>query len=480
MKRYTILTVVFLMFSIVCAEQFIYRDYHYYDYVDYMVKKGYVHLRSNDIPIDVNELLRSMEQTAMNGKTVQGISQADRDMMITVYEDLSRRGDLIIRDNLAVFFSTGDTVSYNAQNSLLLTGNLPLTDVQVLINSKVPYGQKTYNDTIRALEWKGTKSIIDRAVIHYGKNGNYIAGGRFLPAWGQGLLDNMFLSRYTNAYDGMMFNLRRGIFDFTYFTSIITPSHSSFRDDSFKTFAAFHKVGIQLPYGISAAFKEIIMYTSRIPEMRYQNPFALYYFTQWNGHVDDNVIWSIELRSRRIPFAMELFVDDFQYDEQRAEAPDKIGLQFSGWIPLYIDGLMLDWEYSMITKWTGTHEYDNCIYRYYGDPMMHYIGPDSDIAGIRIKYINSKISASYLFTYRRSGEGTLELPHEIENTDPHPPFPSGVVEKTATHSFNLGYRPFKFIRIECGADIISIDNYRHIENVSDKELNIFFKGEISI
>ncbi len=483
--KYIIIFLLLISSLFIFSEQMIYRDYVYYHYIDYLMVKGYIILRNNDIPHSSSEIRESLENTVIRYSTSgRRIPVNDLQLINLIYNDLSVEGDALIRDQFAVQAYQADSIDYLLSNKLSLIGHFSNADVQVMLSSQLPYGEKEYKDTIRALEWKGTKSTINRAVIDYYSNGNYIIAGRFLPAWGQGLFDNMFLSRFTPSYDGLSFNLRKNNVDFTYFTAIVTPAHAVFRDDSFKTYVSMHKLSFQLPMRSSFAFKEIIIYSSKLPEMRYVNPFAFYYFTQWNGRVDDNVIWSLEFRNqffRKIPLSAEIFVDDYQYDEQREIAPNKVGLQLTAGIPMYFKGLYGELEYAMITKWTGTHEYAQCIYKYYEHPMMYFIGPDADITGIRITYMMGTVfNAYYTFQYIRKGEGILELPHETEGGDPHPAFPSGIVELTSNHYLDLQYQPLEYFSLSCGLQWTETENYMHILNNENKYLKIYIQGELRI
>ncbi len=490
-KLLSLLFVIFTLF--IFSEKFIYRDYNYYDYVEYLVKKGYIEIGNNDIPILVSDIISSMEETAREIESnVSNIPKNDIPIFMFIYNDLTKGSPFKIRNNFymksmnydSIEFLNNDSLMFNLKNEFYIIGNMEFADIQIAINSNMPYGPKNYKDTIRALEWKGTKTKIDKAVVGLSYDENYIIMGRFLPAWGQGIFDNMFLSRNTESYDGLNFRLKKGILEFSYFAATLSPGHETFRDEAFTRYASFHKVGIYLPFNTYFAFKEIILYGSPIMETRYLNPFVVYYFTQWNGHADDNIIWSIELINKYfngIPISFEMFIDDLQYDEDRKVAPDKVGIIGNVSIPVLIDGLYIDLEYALITKWTGTHEHSECVYDYYSEPMLYFIGPDSDFFGLRINYIfSNKISASYIYSITRSGEGTMYLSHEEEGGDPHPPFPSGIIEKVRSNSFSFKYNVFKWFDINCGIEAVNYYNRDNIRGINEFDLNMYLQGVIRL
>ncbi len=489
-----ILLFLFIIFAVfVFSEKFIYRDYSYYKYVEYLMKKGYIEIRNNDIPIPVSDIIHSMEENAKKiNENESDIPKNDISIFMLVYNDLTNKSSFIIKNDFymksmnydSIEFFNNDSLFFNLRNKFHLIGNMEFVDIQIAINSRMPYGPKNYKDTIRALEWKGTKTKIDKAVIGLSYDENYIIMGRFFPAWGQGIFDNMFLSRNTESYDGLNFRLKKGIFEFSYFVTTLSPGHETFRDETFTRYASFHKVGFYLPYNTYFAFKEIVLYGSPIMETRYLNPFVIYYFTQWNGHADDNIIWSLELVNKYfngMPISFEIFIDDFQYDEQRAIAPDKIGVIGNVSVPILIDGLYIDLEYALITKWTGTHEHSECIYDYYYEPMLYFTGPDSDFFGIRINYMfTNKIAACYIYNITRSGEGIMYLSHEEEGGDAHPPFPSGVVEKMRSNAFSFEYNAFKWFGINCGIEAVNYYNKDNIRGINEFDLNIYIQGVIRL
>ena len=475
LKKTIFLLAVMLSISLF-SEVFIFTDYKYYNFIEYLKQRGIINTVSEDSPITGNSLLRALN--SISPSTIQSMNSSEREMLETLRSDIEKRG-IGLTDN--VLFKMHDNApQYRARNSLMAGIDMENIAVYTTFNSTVPHDTSLI-DTLRSHEWKGTSSVIGRTFIGYGHGENYIIAGRVMPQWGSGVFDNMFLSERTFSPDGIMFHLTWLIFDFSYYTAFLSPGHRNFRFIEDKRFGSFHKLGLRLTDNNRIVFKEAIIYSGPLPESYYLNPLAFYYFTQWNSFGDDNIIWSVEWLNQSLkgwPFSLEIFIDDFQYDETRPFNPDKIGILANASVPLgFMPNAYMDIEYALLTKWTGTHQYPDAEYRYYDSPLCYFTGPDSDLLGFELHYFfRHRIELTARYYFSRKGEGTLSLPFEDEGGNPHPEFPSGIVQKTHHWSAELLYRVNRNFDAAVNMEIEKYSNFDNITGNSSINKSIGIKG----
>ncbi|MCK4523439.1 hypothetical protein KAU15_00805, partial [candidate division WOR-3 bacterium] len=140
-KVFPLLLVGFALF--VFSEKFIYRDYNYYDYVEYLVKKGYIEIGNNDIPILVSDIINSMEETVREIESnVSNIPKNDIPIFMFIYNDLTKGSPFKIRNNFymksmnydSLEFLNNDSLMFNLKNEFHLIGNMEFADIQIAIN----------------------------------------------------------------------------------------------------------------------------------------------------------------------------------------------------------------------------------------------------------------------------------------------------------------------------------------------------------
>ncbi|MFO8061834.1 MAG: hypothetical protein R6U31_02790 [bacterium] len=343
------------------------------------------------------------------------------------------------------------------------------------LRTLMPYTGNEDVNALRLKEWNNTGSYIENAYIGYRHDKNYIIAGRFLPAWGIGLYDNLFISDNIYSPDGIMFNINYKFMDFSYYTNILSPSHVSMRYDTARRYSAYHKLSMDIPGQNRLSLKEIVIYNAPQPMPFYLNPFMIYYGVQWNIHTDDNIIWAIEWNNsyfKDILFTVELFVDDFVYEKELEAlfseftlyAPDKLAVNMQMNI-LCFSPMLIELEYTRLNNWTGTHRHTENSYMYYNEPMLFSTGPDSDVSVLRARYPAGRFFITGSLFFIRNGEGSINDSFvEMTGQEYELPFPSGIVEYTSGITGDIVFNVSNSMDMRAGAGVNRIVNYRNTQD----------------
>lgn len=479
MKKYFLTMIMLMLCIMIFAEFLIDSNYEYFVYIQYLDNRGLINLETMTFPMNSDNILYELSECFESGND---LNAADSHIVDFLIKDFAKREPLSIRDR----FSAGITENGMGIENTASVYSPFISDkafAQASFKTAYPYKEDSLS-MHRLKEWNHTYSAFTHASVTFGTLNNFISAGRLKPSWGIGVFDNMFLSDSIYEPDCIYLNLEQGMFTFTYFSTLLTPYNYSYDLVSEQTYASFHKLDIRLPYRNTLSFKEAILYTSVLPEPYYINPFMIYYFTQWNSKSDDNIIWSMQFSNRTfspLSFDMELFIDDFQYDRPMT-GPDKLGFICSASYPMpFMPSVIAEGEYARITKWTGTHQFDDMKYTYYYRPMMYFTGPDSDLAGLRLTYFrnaNMIISLSGLII--RKGEGTISLPYETEGGTMTPVFPSGTIESTVKASASFTYRLGDFIETGINMEYSDITNKNNIAGNDSSHFGFSIEGVVHL
>lgn len=448
--------------------------YAYFEYIEYLEKRGIIETQGT-FPVNSDAVLSDISSFLGTGS----LTQTDRYIIDFLLRDIRRHSGLSIRDGLSAGYSDEGFVLENNGSAYIPVWQDRIS-AQMTFTTIYPYEEDTLS-MHRLKPWQGTASYFTNASVTFGTERNFISAGRMMPSWGRGVFDNMFISDSIYEPDCIYIHLTRGILSFDYFSTVLTPYNYSYNFYSEQTFASFHKLDIRLPFSNTLSFKEAVLYRSILPEPYYVNPFIMYYFTQWNSKSDDNIIWSVQMQNRSLDaasFNFELFIDDFQYDTPMM-GPNKVGLYASTSVSLpFLKSVIADLEYVRISKWTGTHQFDDLKYSFHRRPIMYYYGPDSESAGICISgYFNSiKLSAAGI--YKRHGEGSISLPYETEGGTMTPEFPSGIVETTMTGRFSASWNIMDNIEAKGYIEYNDISNLDNIQNNNLSDLSFRIEGVV--
>ncbi len=477
------IAILLLMITAICLQALVFENNDYFDYIDYLSKRHVLDLRNNDIPLTENGIRLSYIGSDNNDNAIYKyiLKRMKKKKMIWFNNTLSVQGEY--KENL----------HSGIDNSLSLYMDMNDLFCESELITEYPYSDTSYAYQMSRKEWNNTSSQIRKAYISYEKNDYLIAGGRFIPAMGRGIFDNLFISSEIEPLDGFYFRFEKQFFDFSFYTATLTPGHKEFRDDSLRKYVSYHKAGVKLPYNNYLAFKELISYASLLPELMYTNPILLYYGVQWNTHRDDNVVWAIEAINKSIrglTLSGELFVDDFIYEKElkmlfsdfTLYAPDKLGIIVSAsYAPDVVNGLLIEGEYARISKYTGTHRHPEVAYSYYNEPVLYFIGPDADLMGVRISYYSSdKWGARGYLSYKRKGEGRIyDSFVESTNQDYEFEFPSGIIEKTIQGNIEI-FLHYNIFTLKMSGGYTDIKNGNNIilDNSTIPYINLI--GEINL
>jgi hypothetical protein len=164
-------------------------------------------------------------------------------------------------------------------------------------------------------------------------------------------------------------------------------------------------------------------------------------------------------------------------DQSRADQePDQYGLLLGGYLADLLPNTDIECEYERVTNWTFNQMHEQNRYLNDGRPIGTVLGNDYDLASVTvIHWWRDLLQSNLMFSYYRQGEGHIDTPWtepwvEFEG-DYSEPFPTGVVEKTAT--VTLGLKGFLFNRAFVDLQA-GVDWKRNQEHVTDNDLTVPF------
>jgi|GEM_PF-7019717 len=175
----------------------------------------------------------------------------------------------------------------------------------------------------------------------------------------------------------------------------------------------------------------------------YINPIMPVFVSQrQRPNNDDNLLAAIDISyypTRSLQLYGEFLNDDFMYFESKDRGPSKYAfLAGLAQKNFFVDYLDFQIEYCRAAKWTYTHVSRVNAWSHAGQPLGFWLGPDADELFCQLTWIAGPSSLLRLaFDRVRKGQGTLDLPYEVEGGDKTPKFPSGAVEKSTGAWFDL-------------------------------------------
>jgi hypothetical protein len=168
---------------------------------------------------------------------------------------------------------------------------------------------------------------------------------------------------------------------------------------------------------------------------------AWYYANQFNERTNsDNVMWSVDAKTsvlRRLTMYGSLLIDDYQFEGQGY--PNKLAADIGArWVPAAPWGLELRGQYRWVDIYTYSHEESLSVYvsgageLNNGDVLLGgQPGPDADSWFVNADvYPRANWNVSLGAFGTRIGEGNDLGKFVLHVDDPHPAFPSGVVDKS--------------------------------------------------
>lgn len=456
----------------------VFKDDYAYKYIETLAKSGMLDIDIGSLPVKESDVAKKIEQAAekavLSGREIDSSSRY-----------LFRKLQNILNDGRAVHDRIEGIYSTVSEFNMRNSAEVRVSAGNFLFRSELATDYP-YRDTMTALPWKNTASQMKNGYIGIVWEGGYAAAGRFLPAWGQGIFDNMFISGKIKHPDGFLFDIKKGFAGFSYYATVLSEYTYLERITHRKRFVNMHRVYADLPFKTGISFKEAVIYSSGAIEPYYLNPALFYYITQWNSDNDDNIVWSLELWSRAVRnlrFSAEYFIDDFQYNsEYDGYSPNKTAFVLSAsYSPDFMIKTIIEAEYARAEKYTGTHEYSDMTYSYYDRPLYYFTGPDADLAGIRVKILPAAGLTVLAEAVRiRSGEGDIHISWESELPQTEPDFPSGIVETLYSANAGIEYELNDALSAKAGAGFSRFLNKENVQGENEDMFEMSIAIEVKI
>ncbi|MGE3062161.1 MAG: hypothetical protein AB7T10_00795 [bacterium] len=487
MKIFTAIILAALSFLTLFPQEFIFRDDPLYDEIEFLVRRDIIDIDFLNLPMRSDKVILAIESAWIEKMNKEnGFSQEELIAINSILERYSRRDDLVIEDDASFLVSYSDSVDYLFKNILYAKKNIPHGILVFEILTEAPF-ENTDSTSFRMDEWKNTGSDCRNTYAAVFGDAWSILFGRILPAWGQGIKDDIFFSRKILPMDGLLAEIYWESGSFSFFAANKSEYHHANKRTVDNAYMSSHKLSFKLPFKTTLSFKETVLYRSNLPQMYYLNPAMFYYVIQHNSHSDDNIFWSLEISNKRIEGLLlsgEFFIDDFQYDKDYEYVPHKIGLLLNGSLSLNIRMNPIFYgEYCFINTYTNTHQYTSLSYSYYNAPMSYMSGTDMDNISFGVKTIQAKNLEVYLdISYLRQGDGKLTNSWESEMPDSDLAFPSGTIDRIISSEIGMGYKFNKILSFEISALASLLNGYEESgEEISNRGvLNLTGKLKVVI
>ena len=204
-------------------------------------------------------------------------------------------------------------------------------------------------------------------------------------------------------------------------------------------YMAGHRLDVALGRTV-LGLSETVVYGGRPLDWMYALPVAWYYANQFNERTNaDNVIWSVDAKTscfRPVTLYGSFLIDDYQFESEGY--PNKLAADIGArWVARPL-GLEVRGQYHWADIYTYSHEESLSVYvsgageLNNGDVLLGgQPGPDADSWFVNADVYpraNWRVSAGAFGG--RVGEGNDLRSFHLNVDEPHPAFPSGVVEKS--------------------------------------------------
>lgn len=307
--------------------------------------------------------------------------------------------------------------------------------------------------------WRDVWASIERAYFIIDLSPLQLEAGRNRKWWGPGRFGTLLLSANAPPLDLIHLSTQVWRIRASGFTALLSPDEGRFFSS--------HRLSIHLGERTVIGVSEAVLYTRRNVELGYLNPLIPYYATQRNVYKDDNIFWNFDFSTfplKWIKVYGEFLIDDFQYSN-RDSFPDKlggiVGLQWMN--PIGIQDTDLLGEWGRINRWVYTHRKSINAYLHDGAFLGDGLGPDGERIHLLITHRwTNRISTTLEGISIRIGEGRDGIAWEVNRPDPHPSFPSGIVESRRSVGMGLDYESFWWLRFNLSSRWVNMKNEGNI------------------
>lgn len=333
---------------------------------------------------------------------------------------------------------------------------------RLLLKDKILLDTKADKDpNLYGREWENELTgIFDQGYLKLDFKYVDLLFGRDYLRWGPGQKEFLLLSGFAPPFDMLKLTGEIGKFKFLFFATALDEITIS--DTLYKRYLSGHRINFKLKPSLELGISEVVVYggAERSLELYYLNPILLFYGEQFNQREDDNPLWSFDFSftgTRFLELYGEFMIDDFQYDfkTEPHQIGYKLGVNCAHFFGM--GGSFLNLEYVRINNWVyGQNRHWN-LYVYHDIGMGSFLGPDADQISLFSGYhLNPDFQANFSLSYKRKGEGKIELqPTKVPKSKQ---FPSGIVEYTKSAKILLLFQPDANLQIEGGMGFNRVDN----------------------
>jgi len=208
MKKLFFVFIAAILFSTLHSDAFLFKEDSEYEYAEFLDRQGLIDIELNNLPVMQKDLTDRIDSLSLRA-VYEGIYINSVSAHLLKELKNSINTDKIIFNRLHGAYSFQD--GFYGDNDFCIKGNVGRLSFRTEFTTVYPY-----SDTLNATVWNGTASQMKNGYLGFDWDGGYVLVGRFLPAWGQGVFDNMFISGNVRHPDGILFDIHKGFLGFTY------------------------------------------------------------------------------------------------------------------------------------------------------------------------------------------------------------------------------------------------------------------------
>jgi len=317
----------------------------------------------------------------------------------------------------------------------------------------------------RGKKWRGFAGDVDQAFVACTTHGVNALAGRFGGFWGP---RRSLLFSPDQKLDGLAYSVRWGRLTVSYRLGQLDgldPDEHEVNQFEPRYIAA-HRLDWHFGSRFRLGLFETVVFggPGRQIDLLYLNPLISFHAAQLNENLDDNTMvgfdFDLQPGSGVLVYG-QFLVDDLQVDNKTRgdQEPGQLGILAGGYLADLLPQTDLQVEYQHVSNWTFNQVHERNRYLNDGRPIGAGLGNDYDLADFKlIRWWSKFFQSSLRFSYYRQGEGRIDAPWtapwiEFEG-DYSEPFPSGIVQRTATLAVGLrGFvTGFVFADLEAGVE----------------------------
>lgn len=302
------------------------------------------------------------------------------------------------------------------------------------------HGDRARNDkpSRRERSFKGLTSLYERSYVIAAWEKFHFFLGREHVDWGPSDWGNLIVPGERLSLDQIGARVKLKNMRLSMFHSQLSPYVPRYMSG--------HRLEIRVARTV-VGINETVIYGEKQFDPVYGLPLSSFYANQFNERDDDNVIWSLDVKTclfDAVTLYGGMLTDDFQFERDGVN-PDKLAFDVGGRAAVsYPLPATFRARYRYVDVFTYTHR-DSVTAYVSGEGVVSEgdvllggePGPDSDHWRVEGEFYprHDLIATAAVFSERR-GEGNDLRPH-VPPADPAPAFPLGTVQKTTGWAVRL-------------------------------------------